>query len=258
MVGRVVLSWWVLFAALGGFAVGQMSLFLRLRSVGGGVRSTLQAISDERMSYAIVVLIDSVTGLLTALVFGLVAPSAFVVTRFFGWSEPLGWIAIGSLGPWIADRGYSGSLLKGRLATFLPGVGATEDEIATESWRLRREAVDALRRSLWRVVRRSVSSEYIRLRTCVEEKLTNGDIDADIFVADVDDYIRVIRAGRRSAEVDRARRELPPYADRSLDEKTHRSTVIELACAMLDDQGWDVVEQYCGRIVGRRVVAARA
>lgn len=252
----IEISWWIAFAALGALIVGQLKLLLRLRSVGGGVRSICEATRSEPSHYLTIVVVDSVTGLLLALLVALLKPSASLLVRSFDVSPFVGWTIVGSLGPYIADKGFVTSLLKGRLSSILPGAAEAEKEVATQSWGLRREAVEEIRRALWNVVRRKVRAEFFRLRWCIEEGILLGGIDADYFIDDVDDYLREFGGMVSGSHVAAARIQLPPYRDRSADERVHLGRIVALAVALLRDEAWSVIENYCGKGVDPRHLSA--
>ena len=157
-------------------------LILRSFTVrGGGVRTQITGMTAEPAFVGVIVGVDFLGGValgIAASAIGLSSPDWLL-----NWVEdtpPLGWAAIGVLGPAVADRAISGSLVRGRFEPLLATRELTDEElreaadshsISSSAWRLRHEAVRAVEDEIWVVVQRTLTAESLGLRDKFESLL---------------------------------------------------------------------------------------
>lgn len=183
---------------------------------------------------------------ITAVVVGLSSPSWLV--HWIVHDPALGWGTIGALGPAVADRTISGSIVRGRFEPFLALSELSDEELADlpqarsisdSAWRLRNEAVRAIENRVWIVVQRSLTAESLRLRGGYEDLLFDDPRAAR-------ELVRIVRAfsvKRRlpSSVTDATSRVTPECSDESLP-----SLLDALASELIDAQIWEPLEVLLG------------
>ena len=240
-------NWWALFAPLSSIIIGQLHVLLQMRPVGGGARSIGNAYKAVPESAIVIVGIDAIGGFLLMGLLLLVAPTGpkeFI--QLVKDAPPVGWAVVGFAGPFVSDRSFVGSFVRGKVEQLIPLTLPAEPrhpEGSSDAWRLRNEAVHSLVDALWKIVKRAYHPKLVALRTCIEEQLESGKTEATDFVRYVEDFYEVGKKVKRTT---------PPTVAtylRLFASTDHPSEQVEiaksLAFATLNTGEWSPVEVFC-------------
>jgi hypothetical protein len=237
-----------LVAGVGSVLAGFLHVLLRARLAGGGLGTLKRALESRTDAVLTIAAIDFIAGVLAALV-GAVAgasePGGLV--RFVN-AHPLpGWMAVGLVGPFLSDRLFSGSIVRGRFDPRAARVRGNEVDlrrlaesrgtrISDDAWRLRAESLKSIEMQVWIQVQRALGDEADRLRACVDSLA-------------VDNVRMLARLPMHARDLQNLPRRIIEALDRveavSPNDPSYADLLLALAEEMLLGRVWEPIEVLC-------------